>query len=549
MNYYKQAFKFQQAAQSTALAFSLNLVVVLAGANPAWGDLPLLSGQAVTSHFSGTINNVTEPVLQGPVLTVLDIRDPVGNGAPFAMPGFNNWLTPRYQHPAWKAETMGEVFGLALDTSQTQPDIYVISSSGMYFRNIAFNMIPGTLAGGGYGAVFKINGSTGEVSLLAALPSIPFLQGSHTRYAGLAQIAANSNARRLYVSNYEDGKIYVLDMANGTILESFDHGLQALIPSVADDGLAGFTSVGRRIAAVQYNPVEQRLYYVVWTATGNEVWSIAVSSGGTTTGSAQLEFSYASSAWEYQQAVLTDLAFNSTGTRLLAAEMPLIGGSYTRSSHSSTGIEWVGSSGSWALNTALEEGTGKIMVGTYSAGSNAAGAVAYGHNNYGASSGANEPCEDSMVLMGDALRFPSPFIYGLQISPLTGSGFSTIGEADYFIDLEGNTGNMENEDKSGLGDVEILTSCAPAAASSDLKLSKTVDNASPKRGDTVTYTLTLSNETEVAATGVKVTDNLPTGVTFVEVTPSQGTFTGSEWEVGTVAGNSSVTLILKVMAN
>ena len=48
------------------------------------------------------------------------------------------------------------------------------------------------------------------------------------------------------------------------------------------------------------------------------------------------------------------------------------------------------------------------------------------------------------------------------------------------------------------------------------------------------------------ATGVKLTDNLPTGVSFVEVIPSQGSFTGNEWEVGTLAANSSATLILKV---
>lgn len=83
----------------------------------------------------------------------------------------------------------------------------------------------------------------------------------------------------------------------------------------------------------------------------------------------------------------------------------------------------------------------------------------------------------------------------------------------------------------------------------DLKLTKVVDKASANRGDILVYTLTLSNETEVAATGVKVVDNLPSGVTLVEATPSQGSFTVGEWTVGTVAANASVTLIIKVTVN
>jgi uncharacterized repeat protein (TIGR01451 family) len=86
---------------------------------------------------------------------------------------------------------------------------------------------------------------------------------------------------------------------------------------------------------------------------------------------------------------------------------------------------------------------------------------------------------------------------------------------------------------------------APGARK-ETTLTKLVDKPSVKRGELVTYTLTLSNQSNRTATGVKLTDNLPTGVSFVEVIPSQGSFTGNEWEVGTLAANSSATLILKV---
>ena len=83
----------------------------------------------------------------------------------------------------------------------------------------------------------------------------------------------------------------------------------------------------------------------------------------------------------------------------------------------------------------------------------------------------------------------------------------------------------------------------------DLKLVKTVDKASAKRGDMLTYTLTLSNESNTVATGVNVTDNLPAGVEIMgNPVASQGSFDKVTriWNIGTVTANSTVTLSLSV---
>jgi uncharacterized repeat protein (TIGR01451 family) len=67
----------------------------------------------------------------------------------------------------------------------------------------------------------------------------------------------------------------------------------------------------------------------------------------------------------------------------------------------------------------------------------------------------------------------------------------------------------------------------PVAVDADLAIAK-ADSPDPVTvGQTLTYTLTASNNGPANATGVTVTDTLPSGVTFVSATPSQGTCSGT----------------------
>ncbi len=80
----------------------------------------------------------------------------------------------------------------------------------------------------------------------------------------------------------------------------------------------------------------------------------------------------------------------------------------------------------------------------------------------------------------------------------------------------------------------------------DLSLTKVLNNPTPNVGDAVSYTLNLSNLGPSPATNVQVTDLLPTGLTFVSATPSQGTYTAATglWTVGTVTTVSAQTLVI-----
>lgn len=90
----------------------------------------------------------------------------------------------------------------------------------------------------------------------------------------------------------------------------------------------------------------------------------------------------------------------------------------------------------------------------------------------------------------------------------------------------------------------IQANCA--VSKTDLKVTKTASKTTVRHGDTVTYTITLENDSDVIATAVKVGDNLPNSLTFVSATPSQGTFANGVWDVGNVAARAKLTLMLEV---
>src|SRR5262249_48031392 len=75
---------------------------------------------------------------------------------------------------------------------------------------------------------------------------------------------------------------------------------------------------------------------------------------------------------------------------------------------------------------------------------------------------------------------------------------------------------------------------------------KLVSDATPNVGDTITFTVTLTNTGPSAATGVRVTDLLPAGLTLLTSNPSQGSYTAATglWAVGSLANGAQATLAL-----
>ncbi len=111
---------------------------------------------------------------------------------------------------------------------------------------------------------------------------------------------------------------------------------------------------------------------------------------------------------------------------------------------------------------------------------------------------------------------------------------------------------------AGIGDVDPSNNAASQpttigqlVGSADLSVAKTVDDPSPQEGDTITYTVTVTNAGPDDATGVQVTDVLPAGLTFVSAAASQGSYdqgTGV-WDVGALAVGETATLVIQVQVD
>lgn len=86
----------------------------------------------------------------------------------------------------------------------------------------------------------------------------------------------------------------------------------------------------------------------------------------------------------------------------------------------------------------------------------------------------------------------------------------------------------------------------------DLAITKTVNNSTPVQGGTVIFTITATRDnTTQNATGVKVTDILPTGLTYLSNTAGTGTFytpgTGV-WTIGSALGGNTNSISLTITA-
>jgi len=94
----------------------------------------------------------------------------------------------------------------------------------------------------------------------------------------------------------------------------------------------------------------------------------------------------------------------------------------------------------------------------------------------------------------------------------------------------------------------ILNQSALAEPEGDLELEKDVDESTPHQGDSVTYTITVTNLGPADASDVEVSDTLPAGLSFIEASADIGTYDSGTgiWTIGLLTNGQTATLTITV---
>lgn len=323
-------------------------VLALAVACPASAqDAVLHRGDAVVTGFSGTLpaapgdgDQLDETFidLDGASMQV----QPLQSDSP---PAGQLLTTP----PAFKvkARDAGQVFAIALDDGlkpsllDATPNIYLGATSA-YGLHIVMPDADGDgrperikkghpnaewMAGqfgpdGGPGSIWKVDGTTGAVSLFATLPG--------NSGPGIGDIVYDAASLHLYVSDLDSGLIHRFDSA-GTPIDTFDHGIKgreaAGLETEADDGAAmdirnatfdsqdpttwRMTQPQRRVWGLGL--YAGRLYYAV--AAGPEIWSVSIGLDGAFGSDARREFELSGTPANHP---VSDIAFDNQGLMYVA---------------------------------------------------------------------------------------------------------------------------------------------------------------------------------------------------------------------------------------
>ncbi|GEM_PF-1644686 len=138
--------------------------------------------------------------------------------------------------------------------------------------------------------------------------------------------------------------------------------------------------------------------------------------------------------------------------------------------------------------------------------------------------------------------------------PTVASGDSAIINILAIVDATGTITNKTEIFASGLNDPDSTPNNSNASeddqssvtitgVEANLSINKIVDNATPNVGDTVTFTLTIANAGPDDATNVVVTDLLPTGLNYVSDNGGGDYTSGTGiWNIGTVTISTPKTL-------
>lgn len=330
--------------------------------------------------------------------------------------------------------------------------------------------------GGSPGAIWKIDGISGAVTLFATIDT--------NSGPGIGNLAFDKAHRQFFASDLDTGLIHRIGI-DGTLIDTFDHGVAGRpahgLDEVADDGAVmdiegaafdsedpdtwGYTQDERRVWGVAVHG--GRLYYAVGEKA--EVWSIGIARDGTFAGDPRWELTVTA---EEDDAV-TDIAFDVRGFMYLA-QRGEIENRYDYSQFADSGKGevlryWRESPDDPATESIWVEAPEAYAVGFPEGYRQSAGGIdlQYGYDAQGNFN--RNACADTLVKTGDRLRDNPALadrlaaggplaVHGVQITatslvrPANEPPFGS-----WFVDFD--NFYEDPEVKGHVGDVEVWRPC------------------------------------------------------------------------------------------
>jgi len=488
-------------------------VISFVGAALAAGVLPLPAvlaadeaifapGEPIVTGFPGTIVADTVPDGSDPLdYTFIDPAGPsmvIRQLQPDGPPAGQLIESPSVFSAT--AADVGQVFGVALDNAPelsgaAAPNIYLAATSA-FGLNITMpdpdgNPVRSKLgaagasfmagqwgaAGGadGYpGSIWKVDGTTGEISLFTTIAA--------NSGAGLGAIAYDPASAQFFVSDLDTGLIYRL-AADGVIIDTFDHGVSGRpehgLDPVEDDGSQmsvtdpafnsedpatwGFTQPERKVFALAMNG--GRLFYTA----GMQVWSVRINADGSF-GAARWELDVTGLASEND---IAGMLFDPQGRMILAQRGPQVGSyDYTVLAEPDTSSvvryehefpDDPATPGTWV------EEPDSYAIGFGADGTAASGGIALGPDYDEDGNSFSGACSAYLWSTGDALResgdVDNPLDPPAQVHGLQGNAHALVRPQNdpptlsFFADRDGNTDDDQAAMKGHVGAVAIWQVC------------------------------------------------------------------------------------------
>ena len=425
------------------LVLALHFGAVSAGAQQSGRSPNLNVGDAVVTGFPGTISPV-QPLPANKSVIDLTFINPDGPSARivrvgqprFVMDGGRVFQAPKTFDVL--AKDVGNVFGVALD-NRVPPNIYLAATSAFGLHLVGrgrdglperrkvggpdVGLMPGQVGpGGDPGSIYKVDGTTGAVSLFAKV----MLDGVANQGPALGNIVYDPAQEELFVSALDTGMIHRFAIADGREPgPPYDHGVTgrpaanqppvpfnpANRPNIAsarfnseDPETWGFVTPTRRVGGLTVRG--RRLFYSAGNGSptiGPQIFSIDILQDGSFGTDARFELDVAGQPYP-----VSDIAFTQDG-RMILAQRPQVVGAYDYSAFTAPGAPRVLRYAPKDRNDPPSPGRWKPAAEEYAIGyagnyRNANGGVALGYG-YGPdgtlSTGA---CEATLWSTGQNLR-------------------------------------------------------------------------------------------------------------------------------------------------